>query len=459
MSDNNTNNFQKNLTQRHILFIALGSAIGTGLFYGAADAIRLAGPSVLFAYFISGLIAFIIMRALGEMALHNPISGSFARYANQYISPLAGFITGWSFIMELILVCLADITAFTTYMRFWYPEVEPWLFALSITLIICAMNLINVKIYGEFEFFLSLIKVLAIIAMILGGIAIIFFGFGTIDHHAIGLQNLWKNGGWFPHGWEGFFASFALTLFAFGGIETIGLAITETKDPQKNIAKAINTIPIRIILFYVLTIAVLIIIYPWNKIGVDGSPFVKMFSSLGIHSAANILNIIVISAAISAINSDIYGASRMLHGLSEEGQAFKKLNKLTKNGIPLPAVFLIFIILILGVILNYFFQEKLFLYIAVLSTFCQLIVWIMILLAQFFMRLKMTKEEQKKLSYPVPFWPFFPILSFLFIIFICFFLGKVTSLKALILAGAIWFAVLIIAFYSLKNVKKNHKNF
>jgi histidine transporter len=291
---------KRGLSARHIRFMALGSAIGTGLFYGSASAIQMAGPAVLLAYLIGGAAVFMVMRALGEMAVHNPVSGSFGQYASTYLGPMAGFILGWTYAFEMIIVCLADVTAFGIYMGFWFPEVARWVWVLGIVLLIGGLNLCNVKVFGEMEFWLSLLKVGAIVAMILGGFGIMLFGIHSAgEAPATGLSNLWAHGGFMPNGVGGLIASFAVVMFAFGGIEIIGITAGEAKDPQRVIPKAINAVPLRILLFYVLTLFVLMAIYPWPQIGSQGSPFVQIFSNLGIGSAATILNIVVISAPVA----------------------------------------------------------------------------------------------------------------------------------------------------------------
>ncbi|WP_019223689.1 amino acid permease [Bartonella rattaustraliani] len=456
-----TNELKRGMNKRQVIFLALGSAIGTGLFYGSAQAIKLAGPSVLLAYCIAGLAIFMVMRALGEMIIHNPLPGSFARYAANYISPLAGFLTGWTYVFEMILVGLADITAFASYMGFWYPDVAPWIWALSITLIITGINLAAVEVYGELEFWLSSIKVIAIVAMIVLGIAIILYGWNTdINSSAVGIHNLWKNGGLFPNGWFGFLACFSVVVFAFGGIEIIGMAVMEVQNPHQTISKAINSTPIRILLFYIMTLAILMSLYPWNKIGLMDSPFVSIFENLGISFAANILNIVVVTAAISAMNSGMYGACRMIHGLSQEGYALKKFQYLSKNGIPIFVILLIFAIFLLGVALNYFYHEGLFFLIAAMATFATVFVWMMILLSQIFMRFKMSKEAQCGLQFPIPFWPIGPIFSILFMIFIFILLWFFDDTRPVLIVGASWIVWLVICFYALKfyHLKKSNIN-
>ena len=438
---------KRGLSARHIRFMALGSAIGTGLFYGSASAIQMAGPAVLLAYLIGGAAVFMVMRALGEMAVHDPVSGSFGHYASTYLGPMSGFILGWTYAFEMIIVCLADVTAFGIYMGFWFPEVARWVWVLGIVLVIGGLNLCNVKVFGEMEFWLSLLKVAAIVAMILGGFGIMLFGIhSATDAPATGLSNLWAHGGFMPNGIGGLIASFAVVMFAFGGIEIIGSTAGEAKDPQRVIPKAINAVPLRILLFYVLTLFVLMAIYPWPQIGSQGSPFVQIFSNLGIGSAATILNIVVISAAVSAINSDIFGAGRMMYGLAQQGHAPKGFAQLSKQGVPWMTVVVMGIALLGGVVLNYLIPENVFLVIASLATFATVWVWLMILVTQVAMRRSMTKEQIAELKFPVPFWPYAPAAAIVFMLFIFGVLGYFPDTQAALVVGAVWIVLLIVAY-------------
>ncbi|MCF5690463.1 amino acid permease [Pseudomonas sp. PA-1-2A] len=439
---------KRGLNARHIRFMALGSAIGTGLFYGSASAIQMAGPAVLLAYLIGGAAVFMVMRALGEMAVHNPVSGSFGHYASTYLGPMAGFILGWTYAFEMIIVCLADVTAFGIYMGFWFPEVARWVWVLGIVFLIGGLNLCNVKVFGEMEFWLSLLKVGAIVAMILGGFGIMLFGIHSAgETPASGLSNLWAHGGFMPNGIGGLIASFAVVMFAFGGIEIIGITAGEAKDPQRVIPKAINAVPLRILLFYVLTLFVLMAIYPWPQIGSQGSPFVQIFSNLGIGSAATILNIVVISAAVSAINSDIFGAGRMMYGLAQQGQAPKGFAQLSKQGVPWMTVVVMGAALLGGVVLNYLIPENVFLLIASIATFATVWVWLMILFTQVAMRRSMTKAQIAELKFPVPFWPYAPAAAIVFMLFVFGVLGYFPDTQAALMVGAVWIVLLIIAYW------------
>ncbi|KMT55944.1 amino acid permease [Pseudomonas fildesensis] len=438
---------KRGLSARHIRFMALGSAIGTGLFYGSASAIQMAGPAVLLAYLIGGAAVFMVMRALGEMAVHDPVAGSFSQYASTYLGPMAGFILGWTYAFEMIIVCLADVTAFGIYMGFWFPEVARWVWVLGIVFLIGGLNLCSVKVFGEMEFWLSLLKVGAIVAMILGGFGIMLFGIHSAgDTQASGLSNLWAHGGFMPNGIGGLIASFAVVMFAFGGIEIIGITAGEAKDPQCVIPKAINAVPLRILLFYVLTLFVLMAIYPWPQIGSQGSPFVQIFSNLGIGSAATILNIVVISAAVSAINSDIFGAGRMMYGLAQQGQAPKGFAQLSKQGVPWMTVVVMGAALLGGVVLNYLIPENVFLVIASIATFATVWVWLMILFTQVAMRRSMTKAQVAELKFPVPFWPYAPAAAIVFMLFVFGVLGYFPDTQAALMVGAGWIALLVIAY-------------
>ncbi|WP_163118877.1 amino acid permease [Acinetobacter pittii] len=445
MSQNST--LQRGLNTRHIRFLALGSAIGTGLFYGSATAIKMAGPSVLLAYIVAGIAIYIVMRALGEMAVQNPVSGSFSHYASQYIGPLAGFTTGWTYVFEMIIVALADVTAFGIYMGFWYPDVPRWIWILSLIMFLGAINLIHVKVFGELEFWLSIVKVSAIVAMILGGIGLMFYGFHA-DHSSVvpGIQNLWIYDGFMPHGIAGLVACLSVVVFAFGGIEIIGITAGESQDPKTTLPKAINAVPVRILLFYVLTIFVLMSIFPWNQIGSQGSPFVQIFENLGIQSAATILNIVVITAAVSAINSDVFGAGRMLYGMANHGQAPRVFQKLSRNGVPWMTVVVMAGVLLIGVVLNYLIPENVFMIIASIATFATVWVWLMILLSQVAMRRKLSTAEIKALDFPVIGWPYAPAFAIGFMVFILVMMGYFPDSRPAIYVGITWLVLLMIAY-------------
>lgn len=440
----NTSQLARGLTARHILFIALGSAIGTGLFYGSAKAIQMAGPAVLLAYFIGGAAVFMMMRALGEMSVRDPVSGSFSHYATKYLGPMAGFITGWTYTFEMVVVCIADVTAFGIYMRVWFPFVDQWIWALAVILLIGGINLFHVKAFGEMEFWLCLVKVLAIIAMIVGGGILLLIGSNL--GHPIGISNLWTNGGFMPNGIMGVIASLAIVMFAFGGVEVIGVTSSEAESPEKTIPKAINAVPFRILFFYVFTLFILMSLFPWNEIGLEGSPFVTIFEKLGIPYAPHILNIVVIVAAVSAINSDVFGAGRVMYGMAKNKQAPQAFLKVNKHGVPWVTAIVLSVALGIGVYLNYLIPKDVFMLVASIATFATVWVWLMILCSHLMMRRKMTKEEVAELKFPVPFWPIAPILTTLFMVFVVVLLGVFKDSRIALYVGCVWVVLLVVAY-------------
>lgn len=401
------------LSPRHIHFIALGSAIGTGLFYGSASAIQAAGPSVLLVYFLGGAVVYFMLRALGEMAVRNPITGSFAEYTRAYLGGWAGYITGWMFAFEMLIVCLADLTAIGIYMKFWFPHVSTWVWVVITLLIVGAANLAAVKVFGELEFVLTIVKVGAVMAMILGGAAILIFNIGDSSSHSV--ANLYNDGGFMPNGPGGLVASFILVLFAFGGTEIIGVAGTEAENPEKSIPKAINTVPFRILLFYVGAIAIILILNPWRTIDGSESPFVQIFDQLGFSWAATLLNIVVVTAALSAINADLFGAGRVLTGLARQRLAPAIMAK-TVRGVPIMTTIALIIVLVIGVVLNAVLPERVFEIVASLATFATVYVWLMILLAHVVSRRGMSPADVKALKYRVPLWPFGQYFAIAFIL-------------------------------------------
>ena len=296
---------QRGLKNRHVQLISIGGAIGTGLFLGSGKSIQLAGPSILFAYLITGCICFFIMRALGELLLSNTNNHSFLDFIAEYLGKKAAFVTGWTYWFCWIAIAMADLTAMGMYVRYWAPGVPQWLPEIIALVLLLGLNMVAVSLFGELEFWFALIKVVAIIAFIIIGAYMIITHYKT-SAGTVSISNLWSHGGFFPKGGKGFILSFQMVTFAFAGIELVGLVAGETKNPEKVLPEAINNIPIRIILFYLGSLFVIMSIYPWNSLNADNSPFVEVFSEIGITIAASLINLVVLSAAASACNSAIY---------------------------------------------------------------------------------------------------------------------------------------------------------
>ena len=416
-----SNKLKRGLSTRHIRFMALGSAIGTGLFYGSADAIKMAGPSVLLAYIIGGVAAYIIMRALGEMSVHNPAASSFSRYAQENLGGLAGYITGWTYCFEILIVAIADVTAFGIYMGVWFPTVPHWIWVLSVVLIICAVNLMSVKVFGELEFWFSFFKVATIIIMILAGFGIIIWGIGN-GGQPTGIHNLWSNGGFFSNGWLGMVMSLQMVMFAYGGIEIIGITAGEAKNPQVTLRSAVGKVLWRILIFYVGAIFVIVTIFPWNEIGTTGSPFVLTFAKIGITAAAAIINFVVLTAALSGCNSGMYSCGRMLYALSQNKQLPAVMGKVSHVGVPVAGVAVSIVILLIGSCLNYIIPnpQRVFVYVYSASVLPGMVPWFVILISQLRFR-----QAHKKAIASHPFRSIlFPYANYLTMAFlICVLIG------------------------------------
>jgi aromatic amino acid transport protein AroP len=325
----------RGLKNRHIQLIALGGAIGTGLFLGLAKTIGMAGPSVILGYAIAGIIAFFIMRQLGEMVVEEPVAGTFSHFAHRYWGGFAGFMSGWNYWILYVLVGMAELTAVGIYIDYWWPSVPTWVSAAVFFVLINLINLCQVKVYGEMEFWFSLIKVVAIISMIGFGSWLLISGNGGPD---ASVANLWQYGGFFPKGMGGLVMAMAVIMFSFGGLELVGITAAEADDPKRSIPRATNQVIYRILLFYIGALVILLSLYPWQNVKEGASPFVMIFHALDSNTVANVLNLVVLTAALSVYNSCVYCNSRMLFGLATQGDAPKSLLKVDRRGVPLAAL-------------------------------------------------------------------------------------------------------------------------
>ncbi|MCU4338507.1 amino acid permease [Acinetobacter dispersus] len=448
--NNDSSQLQRGLKNRHIQLIAMGGAIGTGLFLGSAQIIQSAGPSIILGYAIGGLIVFLIMRHLGEMIVEEPVAGSFSHFAYKYWGKFPGFITGWNYWVLYILVAMTELTAVGKYINYWWPQIPAWQSVLFFFVVITAVNLTNVKFYGESEFWLAIIKVTAVVAMILFGLFLLF----TADANSTAsFSNLWSHGGFFPHGFDGLFYMLAFLMFAFGGIELIGMAAAEAKDPKTTIPKAINQVVIRILVFYVGSLAILLSLVPWNQLdlgGLDKSPFVMIFSQMGIGWAAHLLNFIILTAALSVYNSGMYANSRMVFGLAQQGNAPKVFTKTDKQGVPVPAVLLSAFLIFGCVLLNYFVPEDALGHLMYVVVGALVLNWAMISLTHLKYRSHI-KKAQIKTSYPALWSPFSNYLVLGFIAVVLYIMWQ-QGFKESVLMIPIWIVFMFI-FYKFLNRK------
>ncbi|AWK52865.1 amino acid permease [Clostridium beijerinckii] len=455
-STSKNQNLSRGLKNRHVQLLAIGGAIGTGLFLGSGRSIHLAGPSILFAYMITGIICFFIMRALGELLLSNLNYHSFVDFVYDYFGERAAFITGWTYWFCWISLAMADLTAAGLYVQYWFPNIAQWVPSLIALVILLIMNLTTVKLFGEMEFWFALIKVVAIMALIIIGTFMIIKGFST-DAGASSFTNLWSHGGWFPNGASGFILSFQMVVFAFTGIELVGLTAGETEDPERVIPKAINNIPIRIIIFYIGALLVIMSIYPWNSINPEKSPFVQVFATVGIAAAASIVNFVVLTSAASACNSGIFSTSRMVYSLAKENNAPESMKKLTSNQVPANATMLSATVILISVILNFIMPEGVFVLITSISTFCFIFIWAIIVICHLKYR-KTNPELAASSKFKMPFYPIINYIILAFLGFVIVTLALNNETRVALFVTPVWFIMLGGIYKIIKSKKKNEEN-
>nr|WP_314371031.1 amino acid permease [uncultured Acinetobacter sp.] len=451
MSNQQQGNLKHGLSNRHIQLIALGGAIGTGLFLGISQSIKLAGPSVILGYAIAGFIAFLMMRQLGEMVVQEPVSGSFSHFAYKYWGPFAGFMSGWNYWVLNILVCMAELSAIGLYIQYWWPEIPTWASALAFFLLINGINLLHVKLFGEMEFWFSIIKILAILAMIAFGSYLL--ATGTAGPQA-SISNLWALGGFFPYGIKGLVMAMAVIIFAFGGIELFGIAAAEARDPDKTLPKAVNQIIYRILIFYIATLFILFALFPWNQMANGGSPFVMVFASLDSQGVATMLNFVILTAAVSVYNGTSYCSSRMLLGLAQQGNAPQFLKKINKNGIPTNAVLISAFVTVLCVLLNYAFPEKAFGLLMMLVVAAIVINWVVISWTH--LKFRKTMQAQGVTSnFPSIAYPFSNYLCIVFMLGILVVMSLTPDMRIAVMMIPAWILCLMFAYFLKQRKLRN----
>ncbi|MEK4345142.1 amino acid permease [Paenibacillus sp. FSL P4-0184] len=444
---------KRELANRHVQLIAIGGTIGTGLFLGSGKAIEKAGPSIMITYLIVGIAVFFVMRALGELLLSKAGYQSFTDIAEDYLGSRVAFITGWTYWFCWIMTAMADVIAVGVYVQYWF-DIPQWVPAIACLVVLLGLNLLTVKSFGELEFWFALIKVITILALIGLGVILLIIGFKT-DAGSVTIRNLWEHGGFFPNGISGFLFSFQMVVFAYVGVELVGVSAAETADPEKNIPSAINKIPLRILFFYVGALFVLLCINPWTELSPAESPFVKTFTLVGIPIAAGIINFVVLTSAASACNSGMFSTSRILYNLSRNNQAPPHLGKLNKNHVPGNSLFISTIVISVGALLSKLIPEQAFGIVTTISAICFIWVWGIVLICH--IKYKKTRPDlQAKSKFKAPFTPainYIVLTLFAGILIIMLFAGET---RPALLCTPLWFVLLSI-LYSIRS-KKGRSN-
>ncbi|MDW8846599.1 D-serine/D-alanine/glycine transporter [Erwinia sp. MMLR14_017] len=445
---------RRNLHNRHIQLIAIGGAIGTGLFMGSGKTISLAGPSIIFVYMIIGFMLFFVMRAMGELLLSNLEYKSFSDFAADLLGPWAGYFTGWTYWFCWVVTGIADVVAISSYFQLWFPNFSIWMSALLCIFVFLSLNIATVKLFGEMEFWFAIIKIVAIVALIVTGIVLVAMHYPSPGGGTAAISNIWDQGGMFPKGLSGFFAGFQIAVFAFVGIELVGTAAAETHDPRKVLPRAINAIPLRIIMFYVLALLVIMAVTPWNSVVADRSPFVEMFMLIGLPAAASIVNFVVLTSAASSANSGIFSTSRMLYGLSQQGVAHRRFGLLSRRAVPTTGLFFSCLCLLGGVALIYLIPNvmQVFTLVTTVSAILFMFVWTIILCSYLAYR-KKRPELHATSAYKMPLGIFMSWVCIAFFAFVLVLLTLQEDTRQALMVTPVWFILLGIGWW-LRQRKK-----
>jgi amino acid transporter, AAT family len=436
----------RSLKSRHIQLIALGGTIGVGLFLGSATAIHKAGPGLLLSYAIGGIAIFFIMRALGELLTYRPVAGSFASYAEEFVGPLAGFITGWSYWFMWVVTAMAELTAIGVYVRFWSPDTPQWLPGLIALCILYGTNMLAVRVYGELEFWFALLKVVTIVVLIGSGLAVIFFHVGALGATA-SFSNLWSHQGFLPGGILGVLLTLQIVMFAYQGVELIGVTAGEAENPEVNLPRATNSIIFRILLFYIGALAVIMALVPWDQLDPNMSPFVMMFDKIGVPGAANIINVVVITAAASSCNGGIFSTGRMLYSLGLQRQAPSAFGRLSPRHIPAAGIHVSVAVMLIGTVLNYFVPKQVFTWVTSVSLVGTLWVWIIIMYSHMKYRTAVVEGRVKGVSFKMPGWPIVNWAVIVFLLIVACMFGLDPDTRVALYVAPFWFALLGVAYY------------
>ncbi len=438
---------QRNLHNRHIQLIAIGGAIGTGLFMGSGKTISLAGPSIIFVYMIIGFMLFFVMRAMGELLLSNLEYKSFSDFAADLLGPWAGYFTGWTYWFCWVVTGVADVVAISAYFQLWLPDFSVWMSALLCVAVFLSLNIATVRLFGEMEFWFAIIKIVAIVALIAVGVALAAMHFPSPTGGTAALSNIWQHGGMFPKGLSGFFAGFQIAVFAFVGIELVGTTAAEAHDPHKVLPRAINAIPIRVITFYVLALMAIMAVTPWDSIVPDRSPFVEMFLLTGLPAAASVVNFVVLTSAASSANSGIFSTSRMLYGLAEQGVAHRRFGLLSKRAVPTTGLLFSCFCLLAGVALIYLIPNVMMVFtlVTTVSAILFMFVWTIILCSYLAYRKKHPERHQAS-RFKMPLGILMCWVCMAFFLFVLILLTLQPDTRQALLATPLWFVMLAIGW-------------
>jgi len=440
----------RRLRSRHIQLIAIGGTIGVGLFLGSARAIHNAGPALVLAYALGGIAIFFIMRALGELLTYRPVAGSFATYADEFCGPFAGFVTGWSYWFAWIATAMAELTAIGVYVRWWLPAVPQWLPALVALLALYGSNLLAVRMFGELEFWFALIKVVTIVALIVSGVVVIVFHVGDLGAGA-SFSNLWSHGGLLPYGVGGMLLTMQIVMFAYVGVELIGVTAGEAQDPKVVLPRATNGIILRILIFYIGALIVIMALVPWNELSPSVSPFVFVFEKLRVPAAAGLINLVVITAASSSCNSGLFSTGRMLWSLAQRGHGPRPFARLSPRHVPAAGIHASAAVMLLGVALNYMVPERVFIWVTSVALVGTFWTWGIILVSHLNYRRAVLAGRVPAAPFRMPGAPFANWAVLAFLVAVSALLWRDPDNRVALYVAPVWFGLLTIGYLASKS--------
>ncbi|MGG7517732.1 amino acid permease [Allorhizobium undicola] len=449
--------YHKALTSRQIQMIAIGGAIGTGLFLGAGGRLAAAGPALIFVYAICGFFAFLVLRALGELIMHRPTSGSFVSYAREFYGEKMAFAVGWMYWLNWAMTSVADVTAVALYMNFfkqyvpWLAGVDQWMFALGALVIVLSMNMLSVKVFGELEFWFSLIKVAALVSFL--GIGIYFVIFGTpIEGHTVGFSLISSNGGFFPNGIMPALLIVQGVVFAYASIEVIGTTAGETEDPRKVMPRAIRTVVARLLIFYVGSVLLLTLLLPYSAYKAGESPFVTFFGLIGIKGADIVMNLVVLTAVLSSLNAGLYSTGRILHSMAISGSAPATLGRMNRQGVPYMGIAVTAVVTVMGVVLNAYVPSEAFEIAINISALGIITAWAAIILCQLKLWHMARRGEIQRPAFRMFGAPYTGILTLIFLFSVIVLMALDYPVGSYTVASLILIApVLVIGWYMLRH--------
>ncbi len=444
---------RRGLTPRQISMIALGGSIGTGLFLGSAVSVKLAGPAVIISYVAGAVIALALMWALAEMAVVHPVAGSFGVYAEIYLHPWAGFVMRYSYWLAQVVAIGSEVVAAAIYCKYWFPGVPAWIWIAAFSLALVYVNARSVSSFGTFEYWFAMIKVVTIVLFLVLGAALLL----GIGFKPIGSANFTAHGGFLPHGWSGVTLGIAMAIFSYLGIEIVAVTSGEADDPETAVPRALRRALLRLALFYIGGVTVLVGVMPWTQVGLGGSPFVRVFEAVGIPAAAGVMNFVVLTAALSSVNCNLYLTARMIFSLARGGYAPHSLGRLSKQGAPVAALAISSVGLLAALLLEHFFEQGTYIYMLGVAFFGGIFVWMMIFATHLAFRRHQQRANPHRIRRFTPLGSASSIAGFVALAAVALSTWWIPGMRVTLEAGLPWLVFISVCYLLWVRGRRSHR--